>query len=258
MKHFLRYSLVMLLALICGNANAEEGGGLLDNFEFTSGTITDNGNQLVFDFTGKNLEIVITGNITCGFENDICNSSTATLNLPSAELANVAYLLLMSEAEKEGYSSVTINGTSITVVMTQDFIGFSKIVVKSMMKIMLDDEDTGYGMLESPLTPNMANIYAGTLPSGASTEEDVFIKGKIAFIKEAFGAKFGNATFYISLDGNNDFTFYVYRAFFLENKKWEEGNTQIQVGDDVIICGKLTNYKGTTPETVQYKHISTR
>ena len=38
---------------------------------------------------------------------------------------------------------------------------------------------------------------------------------------------------------------------YLENKKWVDGNTQIKVGDEVIVYAKLVNYKGNTPETVQ-------
>ena len=40
---------------------------------------------------------------------------------------------------------------------------------------------------------------------------------------------------------------------YLGNKKWVEGNTQIKVGDEVIIHGKITNYKGNTPETAANK-----
>ena len=35
---------------------------------------------------------------------------------------------------------------------------------------------------------------------------------------------------------------------YLGNTDWAEGNKQVQVGDEVIVCGKLTNYQGT-PET---------
>ena len=39
----------------------------------------------------------------------------------------------------------------------------------------------------------------------------------------------------------------------MENKPWVDGNTQIKVGDEVIICGKVVNYKGNTPETSSKK-----
>ena len=43
----------------------------------------------------------------------------------------------------------------------------------------------------------------------------------------------------------------MYRALYLGNQKWVNGNYQIKVGDEVVIHGKVTNYMGNTPETVQ-------
>ncbi len=115
-------------------------------------------------------------------------------------------------------------------------------------------EAKGSGTLEDPWNPVAANAFINTLAADQETDKDYYIKGKIAEIKEEFSTQFGNASFYISEDGKNANTFYVFRALYLDNKKWTNGDTQIQVGDDVIICGKLVNYKGNTPETVQNKN----
>ena len=88
------------------------------------------------------------------------------------------------------------------------------------------------------------------MPADGVSEKEVYIKGKIASIRENFTAQYGNASFYISDDGSNTNTFYVFRTLYLNNVKYTEG-TLPQVGDDVIICGKVTNYKGNTPETMQ-------
>ncbi len=83
------------------------------------------------------------------------------------------------------------------------------------------------------------------------------MKGKISKIasKGTFteGGSYGNASFYISDDGTETNEFYCYRILYLGNKKFEEGQTDIKVGDEVVICGKLMNYKGNTPETVSGK-----
>ncbi len=47
--------------------------------------------------------------------------------------------------------------------------------------------------------------------------------------------------------------FYCFRVLYLGNKKFESGQTDIKVGDEVIIYGQLMNYKGNTPETVSGK-----
>ncbi|MBO6083261.1 MAG: hypothetical protein J6P46_09625, partial [Bacteroidales bacterium] len=64
------------------------------------------------------------------------------------------------------------------------------------------------------------------------------------------GGTYGNASFYISADGTENDEFYAFRILYLGNKKFEAGQTDIKVGDEVIIYGKLMNYRGNTPETV--------
>ena len=111
---------------------------------------------------------------------------------------------------------------------------------------------SGSGTLDDPFNCTAAIEYASALDSDEESDEDIYIKGIISSISEEFTSTYGNATFYISDDGSTDSDeFYVYRAYYLGNQKWTSGDTQIQVGDEVIICGKVTNYYGSTPETVQ-------
>ena len=249
------------IVVTLGGGGDNPGGGdddddkFVSDFTFQTGKFTDSENQMVFDFSGvaelkTGEKVDVTGSFAFTFENEICTSCTESITYPTEALAQLAYQSAMDEQEEEGYSSVTKDGLTVAVT-SDDYNGISRIVLKSTFKILLDDEEIGYGILESPLTPNLANVYAGTLDAGKTSTEDIYIKGKIASIKEEFSSQYGNATFSISLDGANDFTFLVFRALYLENKSWKEGNTQIKVGDDVIICGKVINYKGNTPETAQ-------
>ena len=81
----------------------------------------------------------------------------------------------------------------------------------------------------------------------------VYVKGKISRIADngTFGQSgtFGNASFYINDDGADGAELYAYRILYLGNKKYTSG-TDIKVGDEVVICGELMNYRGNTPETV--------
>ena len=121
--------------------------------------------------------------------------------------------------------------------------------------------DFGSGTLADPYTPagaaNAVKDLTWTSNSEYQTTEDVYVKGKISRIanKGTFteGGTYGNASFYISEDGSEKDEFYCFRILYLENKKFAEGNTDIKQGDEVIICGKLMNYQGTTPETVSGK-----
>ena len=105
-------------------------------------------------------------------------------------------------------------------------------------------EPAGSGTLADPY-----NVAAIIERAEALAEDELspayYFKGIISSIKEEFGAQYGNATFYISDDGNAKNQFYIYQAYYLNNKKWAEGDKQIEVGDTVVICGKLTNFRGT-------------
>ena len=120
-------------------------------------------------------------------------------------------------------------------------------------------EPTGSGTLEDPYNVAAAFSAVANLTWTSNTEfettEEVYVKGKISKIADngTFGQSgtFGNATFYIKDDGGND-EFYCYRILYLGNKKYTSGE-DIKVGDEVVVCGKLMNYRGNTPETVQSK-----
>lgn len=115
-----------------------------------------------------------------------------------------------------------------------------------------EGEATGDGTKDNPYNSVAANKYTSSLASGAESDKDIYIKGKVVSVKEQYGTQFGNATFYISDDGKPDNQFYVFRALYLNNKKYASGAT-LNPGDEVVVCGKVTNYMGNTPETVQGK-----
>ena len=242
------------------NPDNPNNSGLLAKFDLTSGSIADNGDQTVFEFTGlakmgesEENKINVSGKVLFDFENEICSACKAFVTFPSEVIAALAEIDAKANAEKEGYASVERDGATLIVVSSRDFLGYSRILIKSMIKMLIDNEQGGLGILESPMSPNQANIFAGSLEKDKVYDQDIYIKGKIASIKYEFSAQYGTATFFISADGQNDFTFQCYSVNYLENKAWVEGNTQIKVGDEVIICGKVVNYKGNTPETSSKK-----
>lgn len=111
----------------------------------------------------------------------------------------------------------------------------------------------GDGSLENPFNAAAANAYVATLAADVNTEQDFYIKGKVASIEEAYNTQYGNGSFMISDDGTSANAFKVWRALYLENKKYEAGQKSLKVGDEVVVCGKLVNFKGNTPETAQGK-----
>lgn len=107
-------------------------------------------------------------------------------------------------------------------------------------------EAKGDGTLANPYNAIAAINVAATLASGGKTETDVYVKGIISNVKYTYSSTYGTAQFSISDDGKDDNSFLCYNVLYLENQKFTEDNTtNVKVGDEVIICGKLTNYNGT-------------
>ena len=116
-------------------------------------------------------------------------------------------------------------------------------------------DPTGDGTQANPF--NVAGVLAFTnaLADNAKSENDIYFKGKVSKIVNNYVAdNYGNATFYVSDDGTENGQFYCYRALYLGNQKYASGDL-LKVGDEVIVCGKVTKYVGSkgdpTPETVQ-------
>ena len=112
-------------------------------------------------------------------------------------------------------------------------------------------EAKGDGSKENPFNSVAANKAASALASGVESDKEYYIKGKVCEVKEAFSTNYNNASFYITDDGTSTSDkFYCFRVLYLGNVKYTEG-TNIAVGDEVVVCAKLVNYMGNTPETVQ-------
>ena len=112
-------------------------------------------------------------------------------------------------------------------------------------------QGSGAGTLLDPYDCIAAINYCKQLGADTESTENIYIKGKIVSIEEEYGTQYGNGSFTISNDGSNSNTFKVWRALYLGNKKYTSGKTQIQVGDEVVIYGKVIYYYGNTAETSQ-------
>ena len=114
----------------------------------------------------------------------------------------------------------------------------------------------GTGTLEDPFNAVAANLEASKLASGTTSDKQYYIKGKVAKIPS--NANYGEgkypttANYYISDDGEDANTFYIYASKYLGNKDYSKGAV-LKVGDEVIVFGNITNYNGTY-ETAQNKN----
>ena len=111
-------------------------------------------------------------------------------------------------------------------------------------------EPSGKGTLAEPY--NVAGVieYLSGLGADVTSPTDVYIKGVITSITEAFGTQYGNATFEISDTKDAPNKFLCYRVKYFGGQGYSDATAlNIKQEDEVIICGKVVNYKGNTPET---------
>lgn len=100
-----------------------------------------------------------------------------------------------------------------------------------------------------------ANEIGKALASGKTSPKQYVIVGRVTTLDD-ISVNYGNLSFHIcDVDDESATpeTFYIYRAYYLDNKKYTQkdaDNNPIEVGDVVTILGQIMNYNGT-PETPQ-------
>ena len=118
----------------------------------------------------------------------------------------------------------------------------------------------GIGTLAAPFTAKGAVAAANSVGSVTSTFK-AYIQGKVANIVSngQFSSQYGNGTFWISEDGSysgdKSVEFEAYRVLWLGNRKWEDGDPEIAVGDDVVLYGPVTLYNGTAETAANAAYI---
>ena len=108
----------------------------------------------------------------------------------------------------------------------------------------------GDGSEANPFNSVAAQKYTAALASGVVSDKEFYIKGKVQSIKDQFSATYGNGSFYIADDANST-QFYIFRIYYFGGEKWKEGDMTLKEGDEIVVCAKLINYMGNTPETNQ-------
>ena len=112
-------------------------------------------------------------------------------------------------------------------------------------------EPAGDGTSASPY--NVAAIVAKIkeMEAGVESTEEYYIKGKVINVKtdEATIKQYGNHTFEMVDEGNNSTVFTAFQVYGPGKKKFTSVS-DIKVGDEVVVCGKVVNFRGNTPETV--------
>ena len=166
-----------------------------------------------------------------------------TLDKTSGKASTVEQLITVSVDPNKG------NNREDEILFT---IGLAKASLKVVQEGEKGEISKGSGTLADPFSVAGVIEYCQSLGADVQSTNNVYIKGIIASVATTYEASgtYGNATFYIVDNEGDTDQFYVFQTLYLGNKKWTSGNPDVKEKDEVIICGKVVNYKGNTPETV--------
>ncbi len=166
-------------------------------------------------------------------------------------------LYLDNQPYQEGQGDIKVGDEVIICGKLMNYRGNTPATVPNKAYLYSIDRTNSRGTLAKPYSVAQAcrAVEHLTWTSNADYEstDEVFVKGTISRIANSSTftetGMFGNASFFIK-DKVGDQEFYCYRILYLGNQMFEQGQTDIKVGDEVIVCGKLMNYHENTPQTV--------
>lgn len=111
---------------------------------------------------------------------------------------------------------------------------------------LVPGEPKGAGTETEPYNVTAALAKIKTLGE-KDTLRNLYVRGKIRYIKEVNLEKYGSATYYISDDNTKKMdSLNIFGSKFLGNVKFT-AKDQIKVGDEVVVVGSFVNHKGNSP-----------
>jgi len=96
----------------------------------------------------------------------------------------------------------------------------------------------------TPETAYTVETALQLIARGQALTDTVYVKGIVSNIKSINPEKYERAQYYIQSSLDADDSLYVYNGYYVDGAAFTD-TEQLQVGDEVIICGVLTVYKDT-------------
>ena len=108
----------------------------------------------------------------------------------------------------------------------------------------------GDGTKDNPYNVAAVIKYVQELGADVTSPNEVYVKGivKSNNTTEATISQYGNMNFIMIDKGYEGAEFQAYQVYGLGGKKFTSAS-DIKVGDEVIVYGKVVNFRGNTPET---------
>lgn len=112
-------------------------------------------------------------------------------------------------------------------------------------------EPAGTGTATDPFNVSGAIAYTQSLGADVTSDKEIYIKGVVLenSTTEATIKSYGNMTFTIVDAGTKKPVFTAFQVYGPGKKKFA-AVSDIKPGQEVVVCGKVINFRGKTPETV--------
>lgn len=141
--------------------------------------------------------------------------------------------------EYEGPFDITAT-TTVKAVAYDANENPSSVVSKEFVK-QANVTTTGQGTLASPYT--VADVIA--LQNGnAAPSDSVYVSGKVSQAATSISS-YGDANYYLSDDGTTTSEIEAYNSYYFKKAKYTDASQLPQVGDAVVLYGKITEFSGT-------------
>jgi len=215
------------------------------------------------DFLNDGAEVYVTGIVTETSDISTTYGNATYYISDNAKASNKFYVYrgklldgaaVAADTDLQVGDSVTVCGKIKNYKGTMEFDQGNYLVYYKKGEGGGGEQPDAPGTAEKPLTVAEALAYIDANLEADKQSPVGYVKGKIAAISEIDTGQYGNATYTISDDGSENNTLQIYRGYGLGGAKFTNAN-DIKVGDNVIVSGKLVNYKGNTKQFAQGSKI---
>ena len=140
---------------------------------------------------------------------------------------------------------VTLVAAGVTEI-TAEFAGNDEFEAQSVTYTLTVKAASTVDIKNTPETAYTVAKALELIEAGEGLDAKVYVKGIISSIKSVDTGEWGNATYNISDNGKEENVLVIYRGYYLgaKDNKFTSAD-QINVGDKVVVYGKLVNYNGT-------------
>ena len=197
--------------------------------------------------TQYSLSITASGNGSVSYSSTLIRNKTTSFAIDEGSSATITF------TPDDGYriASVKVGSTDVTSQLSNNKYIISNITANTTVTVMFEAVPSStIGTESNPYNVSQAHVLIQSLGADVESEE-ICVKGFISQIDNISPypeTAYGNATYWISdVKGSTAGQLEVYRGYSIGGEKFTSKD-EIKEGDEVVVKGKVVNYRGNTPE----------